>query len=267
MIDEITETHGRNSQECVAQGAANVVTGFFGGMGGCAMIGQSMINIGNGARKRLSGIAASLFLIFFIVYAANLIERIPIAALVGIMLMVVIGTFAWSSLRLINKIPFSDALVIILVSLITVMYDLAIAVLCGVIFSALTYAWESAKHITATIKINDTKCEKTYHLYGPIFFGSIKSFKDLFTPRKDPKSVIVTFEHARIWDHSAIEALLKIAEKYAKLGKTLKFKALSQECTTILERSDKVNIIRNSDKDPHYELIMDHAHQPGSQEI
>ncbi len=172
LVDEITETHGQNSRECLAQGAANVVTGFFGGMGGCAMIGQSMINITSGARKRLSGISASLFLIFFIIVAAPLIEMIPIAALVGVMFMVVIGTFAWSSLRIMHKIPRSDMFVIILVSGTTVIYDLAIAVAVGVIFSALTYAWESAKHMSADITYEEEKDLKTYKLWGPLFFGS-----------------------------------------------------------------------------------------------
>jgi len=255
LIDEITETRGRNSKECKAQGLANVVTGLFGGMGGCAMIGQSMINITSGARHRLSGITAAIFLLIFIVFAAPIIEAIPIAALVGVMFMVVIGTFAWSSLRIMNKIPKSDAFVIVLVSATTVFYDLAIAVFVGVIVSALVYAWESAHHITAVTDRNDKKKTKTYDLYGPIFFGSIASFKDLFHPKTDPQTVIVNFEHSRVWDHSGLEALEKLAKKYAKEGKVIKFRKLSADCANLLEKSG-CTIERDKNSDPHYEVVM-----------
>ncbi|MBL6785566.1 MAG: SulP family inorganic anion transporter [Rickettsiales bacterium] len=260
LVDEITETRGRNSQECKAQGIANIITGFFGGMGGCAMIGQTMINISSGARHRLSGIIAAIFLLIFIVFAAPLIESIPIAALVGVMFMVVIGTFAWSSLRIMNKIPKSDAFVIILVSATTVFYDLAVAVFVGVIVSALVYAWDNAHHITAVI--NEKKNAKTYDLYGPIFFASVASFKDLFHPNTDPKNVIVNFEHSRVWDHSGIEALEKLAKKYQKLGKNIKYQKLSIDCANLLEKSGCI-IETNKESDPHYEIVMDRSYEAG----
>ncbi len=256
LVDEITETHGQNSRECMAQGSANIITGFFGGMGGCAMIGQSMINMSSGARKRLSGISAALFLIFFIVVAAPLIEIIPIAALVGVMFMVVIGTFAWSSLRIMNKIPRVDAFVIVLVSALTVMYDLAIAVIIGVIFSALSYAWQSAKHIS--VKTDTIENLKTYYLWGPLFFGSIASFKDLFTPKEDPKNVVIDFSESRVWDHSALEAIKVLAFKYKFLGKTLKLKGLSEDCVTLLKRK-KIAALCAKEKDLHYEVVVDHG--------
>ncbi|MFZ8864568.1 MAG: SulP family inorganic anion transporter [Rickettsiales bacterium] len=262
LVDEITETRGRNSQECKAQGIANVLTGFFGGMGGCAMIGQTMINITAGARHRLSAIAAALFLLSFILFAAPLIEAIPIAALIGVMFMVVIGTFAWSSLRIMHKIPKTDAFVIILVSATTVFYDLAIAVFVGVIVSALVYAWDSAHHITAITDRNAKNQLKTYDLYGPIFFGSVASFKDLFHPHTDPKNIIVNFEHSRVWDHSGLEALEKLAKKYAQMGKKIKYKKLSEDCANLLEKSGCI-IERDKDSDPHYEVVMNRSYIAG----
>ena len=259
LIDEMTETRGRNSRECIAQGAANIVTGFFGGMGGCAMIGQSMINIGSGARRRLSGVTAAICLLLFVVFAGPVIERIPLAALVGVMFMVVIDTFAWSSIRIISKIPRSDAFVIVLVSAVTVFADLAIAVLIGTVVSALVYAWESAKHITATTERSEDNAEKSYSLYGPVFFGSIASFRDLFHPKTDPKSVTVDFEHSRVWDHSAIEALEKLALRYASFGKTIKYKRLSHECAVILGRAG-CEVEEDNTKDPRYEIVMDFSH-------
>lgn len=264
LIDEITETHGRNSRECMAQGAANVVCGFFGGMGGCAMIGQSMINITSGARHRLSGITAALFLLAFILFASPIIEMIPLAALTGVMFMVVIGTFAWSSLRIMHKIPRSDALVIVVVSAVTVFSDLAVAVLIGVIMSALVYAWQSAHHITAVPRMNDETKVKTYDLYGPIFFGSIASFRELFDPKYDPDEVVVSFEHCRVWDHSGLEALAKLADRYQAEGKVIKYKRLSQDCADLLSRAGNVVIERDKDHDPHYEVVMDRQHEPGS---
>lgn len=257
LVDEITETHGQNSRECLAQGAANIVTGFFGGMGGCAMIGQSMINITSGARKRLSGISASLFLICFILVAAPLIEMIPIAALVGVMFMVVIGTFAWSSLRIMHRIPRSDMFVIILVSATTVIYDLAIAVAVGVIFSALTYAWESAKHMSADVTHDKEKNIKTYKLWGPLFFGSTTSFKALFTPKDDPKIVIIHFENSRVWDHSALEAIKSLATKYEREGKSIRFKGLSEDCIKLLGRKG-ILATPNKESDPHYQVVVNH---------
>lgn len=259
LIGEMTETRGRNNKECIAQGAANVVTGFFGGMGGCAMIGQSMINISSGARHRLSGAVAAICLLFFVVFAGPVIEQVPLAALVGVMFMVVIDTFAWSSIRVMNKIPRADAFVIMLVAGVTVYADLAIAVLIGIIVSALVYAWESAQHITATTDRNEENTEKVYNLYGPVFFGSIASFRDLFHPKHDPDIVTVDFEHSRVWDHSALEALEKLAMRYAAMGKSIKYKKLSGRCANLLERSG-CTIERNSEKDPHYEVVMDFSH-------
>ncbi len=260
LIDEITETRGNNNRECIAQGAANVVTGFFGGMGGCAMIGQSMINISSGARRRLSGVTAAICLLGSVVFAGPIIEQIPLAALVGVMFMVVIDTFAWSSIRIANKIPRSDAFVIVLVSAVTVYADLALAVLVGIVVSALVYAWESAKHITATTERSDNNTEKAYNLYGPIFFGSIASFRDLFHPQTDPDTVTVNFEHSRVWDHSAIEALEKLALRYARNGKTIKYKRLSADCANLLGRGVRCVVERDSEHDPRYEIVMDFSY-------
>lgn len=261
LIDEITETKGRNSRECLAQGGANIVTGFFGGMGGCAMIGQSMINITSGARHRLSGIVAAICLITFIVFAAPLIEQIPLAALIGVMFMVVIATFAWSSIRIMHKIPRTDAFVIILVSAVTVAFDLAIAVVAGVIVAALVYAWESAQHITAVTKRHKNGT-KYYDLYGPVFFGSIASFKDLFNVKTDPDRVVVNFEHSRVWDHSGIEALEVLAKKYKAAGKTIKFKRLSPECAKLLSKAGS-QVIKDKEHDPKYYIVMDRENEPG----
>ena len=264
LIDEITETKGRKSRECAAQGFANVVTGFFGGMGGCAMIGQSMINISSGARHRISGITAALFLLIFIVAASSLIEMIPIAALVGVMFMVVIATFAWSSLRIINKIPKSDAFVIFLVSITTVFFDLAIAVILGVVVSALVYSWKSSKHINVIVAFDEEKQEKTYKLYGPLFFGSISSFNELFNYKTDPDNVVIDFENSRVWDHSALEALKKLFARYGVAGKELKYKRLSLDCANLLERQGCI-IEKDKEKDPRYEVVMDRDHEPGEQ--
>lgn len=262
LIDEITETKGRNSRECIAQGTANIVTGFFGGMGGCAMIGQSMINITSGARQRLSGIIAAICLLSFVLFASPLIAQIPLAALVGVMFMVVIATFAWSSIRIMNKIPLSDAFVIVLVSLVTVFFDLAIAVVTGVIVSALVYAWQSAQHITAVTKRDDKKNTKHYELYGPIFFGSIASFRDLFHPKTDPENVIINFENARVWDHSGLQALDKLAARYKRAGKQIKYQRLSADCAKLLKKAG--NIVEKDDAhDPKYDLIIDRGNEPG----
>jgi SulP family sulfate permease len=263
LIDEITETRGRKSRECQAQGLANLVTGFFSGMGGCAMIGQSMINISSGARHRLSGIIAALSLLMFIMFGSTIIQTIPIAALVGVMFMVVIATFAWSSVRILHKIPRSDAFVIFLVSGVTVFFDLAIAVVIGVIVSALVYAWESAHHITAIT--NRKGKTKTYDLYGPIFFGSVASFNDLFHPKTDPENVILNFDHSRVWDHSGIEALEKLSKRYTSLGKTIKYRRLSYDCSNLLERSGCV-VERDKNSDPRYEVVMDRSYAPGEEE-
>jgi SulP family sulfate permease len=245
LIDEVTQTSGDNKRECLAQGFANIVAGFFGGMGGCAMIGQSMINISSGARHRLSGVAAALFLLTFILFGAPVIEAIPLAALVGVMFMVVIGTFAWSSLQIMNKIPRADAVVIVLVSALTVIFDLAIAVVAGVVISALIYAWDSASHIIASNEENKETGEKIYNLYGSLFFASTASFRALFTVDDDPQKVIINFSHCRVWDHSALEALVRLSERYNKHGKAIRYTGLSQDCARLLERSgleiDKVD--------------------------
>jgi len=255
LIEEITETRGRGNKECVGQGVANTVTGFFGGMGGCAMIGQSMININSGGRGRLSGISGALFLLAFILFASGLIEMIPLAALTGVMFMVVIGTFEWSSLRIIKKIPRSDAFVLILVSGVTVATDLAIAVVVGVIVSALVFAWEHAKHIN--VKTYEGKLGgKIYELHGPLFFASVNNFQALFDPKNDPDDVVVEFQHSRVMDHSAIEAIDTLAERYMNAGKRLHLRHLSAECQQLLDKAgDLVEV--NMIEDPRYRVAAD----------
>ncbi len=260
LIDEITETRGRNSRECAAQGVANICTGFFGGMGGCAMIGQSMININSGARGRLSGTSAALFLLSFILFASQWIEMIPVAALVGVMFMVVIGTFEWSSLRIIRKIPRSDAFVLILVSAVTVFTDLAIAVIVGVIVSALVFAWNSARSIYVVVE-KETKKKKVYVLHGQLFFASISRFKDLFSPKNDPADVVIDFRHSRVWDHSALEAIDALAERYMKHGTQLHLLHLSADCRDLLYKAGHL-IERDQDDDPHYRVVVDYSQHP-----
>jgi len=255
LIDELTETRGRGNKECVGQGVANVVTGFFGGMGGCAMIGQSMINVNSGGRGRLSGISAALFLLIFIVFASGLIEMIPLAALVGVMFMVVIGTFAWSSFRILHKIPRTDALVLVLVSGVTVATDLAVAVCVGVIVSALVFAWESAKQITSRKSIDESGA-KVYRLSGALFFGSVRSFQDQFTPKDDPDEVIIDFAEARVCDHSGLESINSLTERYLARGKKLRLTHLSPECRTLLDKAGsmiEVNVV----EDPRYRVATD----------
>lgn len=250
MVDEITETHGSSNRECVGQGIANVVTGFFGGMGGCAMIGQSMINVNSGGRGRLSGISAALFLLVFILFASSLIEMIPVAALVGVMFIVVIGTFEWSSFRIMNKVPKSDAFVLVLVSVVTVLTDLAVAVVVGVIVSALVFAWEHAKHIRVE-KQEDHKGSTVYKIHGPLFFGSTTHFLEQFSPKKDSKDVIIDFEDTRVSDHSGLEAIDTLAERYMNTGKTLHLLHLSPDCQQLLKKAGslvEVNVI----EDPKY---------------
>jgi len=258
IVDEMTQTKGRKSKECTAQGIANLVTGFFGGMGGCAMIGQTMININSGARHRLSGIAAALFLLSFIVIASPLIAMIPIAALVGVMFIVVISTFAWSSFRIMHKIPKTDAFVIVLVSITTVFSDLAIAVITGVIFSALVYVWKSSQHISANTTVDKTTKEKIYQLQGPIFFGSVDSLNKIFNPKKDPLKVVIDFRNSRVWDHSALQALKKLAAKYGVLGKEIRYKGLSLDCAALLEKSG-CQIEKDQENDPMYEVVVDRS--------
>ncbi len=255
LIDEITDTRGHSNKECVGQGAANVTCGFFGAMGGCAMIGQSMININSGGRSRLSGITAALLLLVFILFAASYIEMIPLAALVGVMFMVVIGTFEWSSFRIMRKVPKSDAFVIFLVSAVTVATDLAIAVCVGIIVSALVFAWQHAKHIY-TESYLDEEGSKVYELHGPLFFGSVKNFLELFDIKNDPKDVIIEFKHSRVADHSAIEAIDTLADKYTKAGKTLHLRHVSADCKELLHKArDLVEI--NVIEDPKYRVASD----------
>ncbi len=252
LIDEITETRGQGNRECIGQGVANSVTGLFGGMGGCAMIGQSMININSGGRGRLSGISAALFLLLFILAASDLIEIIPLAALTGVMFMVVIGTFEWSSLRIIRKIPASDAFVLVLVSGVTVATDLAIAVVVGVIVSALVFAWQHAKHIRVEA-FTDERGSKIYELHGPLFFASVRNFQDLFNCNEDPDDVIIEFQHSRVMDHSAVEAIDTLAERYVNAGKTLHLRHLSTDCRQLLHKAGdlvEVNVL----EDPHYHV-------------
>ncbi len=255
LIDEVTGTRGRGNRECMGQGIANTVTGLFGGMGGCAMIGQSMINVNSGGRQRLSGVAAALFLLAFILFASPLIERIPMAALVGVMFIVVLATFEWSSLRIMGKIPATDAFTLILVSAVTVFTDLAIAVVVGVIVSALVFAWEHAKHINIKT-YDDAQGSRVHELNGPLFFGSVKNFLDLFNPEDDPDDVIIEFQNSRVADHSAIEAIDTLAERYIKAGKTLHLRHLSEECRTLLKKAgDLVEV--NVMEDPRYRIADD----------
>lgn len=255
LIDDITGTRGRGNRECIGQGIANTATGFFGGMGGCAMIGQSMINVNSGGHQRLSGISAALFLLMFIMFASELIEVVPMAALVGVMFIVVMGTFEWSSFRIIGKIPKTDAFVLVLVSGVTVFTDLAFAVVVGVIVSALFFAWEHASHI----HVNSYEVEngsRVYELNGPLFFGSVKNFLELFTPADDPDDVIIEFQNSRVADHSAIEAIDNLAEKYIKAGKKLHLRHLSPECTELLTKAgDLVEV--NMMEDPTYHVADD----------
>ncbi|GHA44963.1 sodium-independent anion transporter [Amylibacter ulvae] len=257
LVGEITGQRGGASKECVAQGGANVITGFFGGMGGCAMIGQSMINVSSGGRRRLSGIAAALFLLSFILFASGIIEMIPLAALVGVMFMVVIGTFAWQSFNVMRRVPLSDALVIVLVTVVTVYEDLAVAVVVGVIVSALVYAWNAASQITATHrKSHSEKGARVYDIKGPLFFGSSASFQELFDPRKDPETVILDFNQSRLVDGSALQAVEAVAHNYKSAGKTLKLRGLSKDCHALLSGAGQ--LIVDEDHDPDYSMAIDY---------
>ena len=258
LIDDLTETTGQPNRECIGQGVANTVTGFFGGMGGCAMVGQSLINIKSGGRGRLSGIVASLVLLFFILYLAKYIEMIPVAVLIGVMMMVVIGTFEWGSFRLFGKVPLPDIIVGISVAVITVLTDnLALAVIAGVIMSALSYAWESAGKIHS-MEENESDGKKTYRIHGALFFASINTFHLIFNPKEDPKNVYIDFKDSRVIDHSAIQAIDKLAERYQKEGKTLHLMHLSEECRLLLKTARnlvEVNVL----EDPQYHVAIDKA--------
>tara|TARA_B100000787_G_scaffold162672_1_gene143640 strand:- start:42308 stop:43981 length:1674 start_codon:yes stop_codon:yes gene_type:complete len=256
LVDDLTETRGNSNRECIAQGGANIVTGFFGGMGGCAMIGQSIINIKGGGRGRLSGITAAVMLLIFILFASSYIEQVPIAALVGVMFMVVIGTFAWSSFRIMNKIPISDLIVLILVSGLTVVFDLAIAVIAGVIVSALVFSWENARRIRARKSIREDGT-KVYEIWGPLFFGSITAFNDKFDVKNDPHSIEIDFVESRVSDHSALEAIFVLVEKYQAAEKKITLKHLSADCKILLYKSSPIfhQVIEEDIDDPRYHLV------------
>ncbi len=254
IVDEITETRGRGNKEAAAQGVANILSGFFSGMGGCAMLGQSLINVSNGARARLSGIVASVMLLVFVMFGSGLIEKVPMAALTGLMIMVAIGTFEWASIRTINKMPKSDILVMVLVTLVTVfLHNLALAVIVGVIISALVFAWDNAKRIRARKSI-DEHGVKHYEIYGPLFFGSVTTFNQKFDVQNDPREVVIDFYESRIVDMSAIEALNKITERYKKVGKVVHLKHLSPDCRRLLANADEI-IDVNVLEDPTYKVM------------
>jgi len=258
LVDELTESRGNANRECLAQGGANIVTGFFGGMGGCAMIGQSLINIKSGGRGRLSGITAALLLLVFILFASSYIEQVPIAALVGVMFMVVIGTFAWSSFRIMNKIPKTDAFVLILVSGLTVVFDLAIAVVSGVIVSALVFSWENAKRIRARKHFKEDGT-KVYEIWGPLFFGSIAAFNTKFDVKNDPDKIEIDFIESKVSDHSGIEAIFNLVEKYKANNKSIVLKHLSEECQILLFKASPIftDVIETNVDDPRYHVLAD----------
>ena len=262
LVGEMTGRRGGASQECVAQGVSNVATGFFGGMGGCAMIGQSMINVKSGGRTRLSGIAAALFLLSFILFASPMIEQIPLAALVGVMFMVVIGTFAWNSIRILTRVPATDAFVIILVTVVTVYSDLAVAVVVGVIVSALAYAWNNARRIHARTRMSNTEeGALVYEIDGPLFFGSTDGFIELFDPKNDPDTVIVDFADSRVVDQSALQAIEAVAAKYEAEGKRIMLRHLTRDCHKLLNKAGHLMI--DSDDDPDYSIAVDYSVKTG----
>lgn len=258
LVDELTETRGNGNRECVAQGAGNIVSGLFGGTGGCGMIGQTVININAGGRGRLSGIAMALTLLTFILFTAQYIEQVPIAALVGVMFMMVIETFAWSSFRILRKIPVSDAVVLIIVSAVTVIFDLAIAVFIGVIVSALVFAWKNAIMIRARKRIQPDGT-KTYEIWGPLFFGSIQNFNSKFDAKNDPQNVEIDFVESRVSDHSALEAIFNLVSKYEAEGKSIKLKHLSEDCKILLYKASPKfkEVIIEAIDDPRYHLAAD----------
>lgn len=252
LIDEMTDTRGKPNKECMAQGAANIVTGFFGGMGGCAMIGQSMINVNNGALRRLSGISMSLFLLSFILFGSSLIETIPLAALIGVMFFVSEKTFEWGSLTALKKIPKSDAIIVVAVTVVTVFTDLAIAVILGIVIAALVFAWQHAKQINVKTYTDD-KGWKVYELEGSLFFASISQFQNLFSPKEDPEHVVIEFRRSKVVDHSAVEAIDALASRYQAEGKRLHLRHLSPDCLELLEKAkDMVEV--NVYEDPHYHI-------------
>lgn len=258
LVDEITETRGNGNRECIAQGGGNLLNGLFGGMGGCAMIGQSIINVNSGGRGRLSGVVAAIALLCFILFGAPVIEQIPLGALVGVMFMVVIGTFAWSSFRVLNKIPLSDAFVLVVVSAVTVWVDLAIAVIVGVIISALVFAWQNATMIRARKRFKEDGT-KVYEIWGPLFFGSVQNFNSKFDPANDPAKVEIDFIESKVSDHSGIEALRNVANKYLDLGKDVRLTHLSPDCKALLLKANPGfdTVIETSVDDPRYYVVTD----------
>ena len=256
ILDEITGTRGQGNRECVAQGAANVLSGLFSGMGGCAMIGQSLINVSSGARARLSGIVAAVMLLVFIVFGAPLIEQLPMAALTGLMIMVAIGTFEWASLKTFRRMPTSDVFIMVLVTLVTaVLHNLALAVLIGVVVAALVFAWDNAVRIRARKRV-DEQGWKHYELYGPLFFGSTTVFAEKFDVEGDPEHVVLDFQESRVVDMSAIEALNRLTARYAKAGKTVHLRHLSQDCRALIDKAESI-IEVNHFEDPTYKVVRD----------
>jgi len=256
LVDEITQTKGNGNRECIAQGGANVLNGFFFGMGGCPMIAQTLVNLSAGSRARLSGIIAAFTILAIVLFGAPIIEQVPMAALVGVMIMVAIGTFEWASLKIFNKVPKKDIFLVIIVAAITViLHNLALAVLVGVILSALFFAWESAKRIRAR-KFVDENGVKHYEIYGPLFFASTTNFAEKFDIINDPKEVIIDFKDSRVSDMSAIEALNALTERYNKVGKKVHLRHLSEDCRKLLKNADaliEVNIL----EDPTYKVAAD----------
>ena len=256
ILDEITGTRGRGNRECMAQGAANILSGLFSGMGGCAMIGQSLINVSSGARARLSGIVASVMLLVFILFGAPLIERLPMAALTGLMIMVAIGTFEWASLRTFRRMPTSDVFIMVLVTVVTaVLHNLALAVLLGVVVAALVFAWDNAIRIRARKRIDENGW-KHYEIYGPLFFGSTTVFAEKFDIAGDPEHVVIDFAESRVVDMSAIEALNKLTSRYQGAGKTVHLRHLSQDCRRLMDKADAI-IEVNHFEDPTYKVLTD----------
>lgn len=251
LVDELTDTRGQTNKECIGQGIGNLVNGFLGGTGGCAMIGQSIINITSGGRKRVSGIAMGVSILAFVLFGSKIIEIIPLAALVGVMFIVVIETFAWESIKLMKKIPRKDALVIVIVAVVTVVEDLAIAVVLGIILSSLIFAWEKGKRISAKVEIKDGV--KYYYIDGPLFFGSASYFKELFDVKNDPNEVIIDFRDSSVRDHSAIEALNAISEKYKLSNKKIHLRHLSSDCKYLLNNAKDILEI-NIEEDPIYHV-------------
>ena len=256
LVDEITETKGNSNRECLAQGTANIANGFFFGMGGCPMIAQTLVNLSSGSRARLSGIIAAVTILIIILFGAPIIELVPMAALTGVMIMVAVGTFEWASFKTFNKMPKSDIFVMLVVTLITIlMHNLALAVLIGVLISALVFAWENAKRIRAR-KFTDENGIKHYEIFGPLFFGSTTAFAEKFDVQNDPNEVIIDFAESRIADMSAIDAVNKITKRYADINKTVHLKHLSNDCVDLLKNAEAI-IDVNIFEDPTYKVVSE----------